>query len=68
MRKNSTLTTEPSGSVAVATKLIVEAEVVAPCTVKLTAGARPTRLFTTTRRDSELVVWRPDTVAIEVIS
>ena len=59
LRKNSTPTTEPSESVAVAVKLAVEAVVAATGTLRVTVGARPTRLVTTTRRDTALTEVAP---------
>jgi hypothetical protein len=55
LRKNSTPTTEPSESVAVAVKFTREAVVVVAGTVSVKVAARPERFETTTRRDTALV-------------
>jgi hypothetical protein len=60
-RKNSTSTTEPSGSVAVAVKFAVDAVWAAVGTplLMLTDGASPWRLLTTTVRETGLVPCAP---------
>ena len=66
LRKNSTEMTEPSESVAVATRFTFEVVVVEPGTLMLIDGARPMRLFTTTRREAVLVPTAVPTVACVV--
>src|SRR5687767_11120111 len=55
LRKNSTPTTEPSESVALAVKFTVDAVVVDAGTFRVTLGASPWRFVTTTRRETVLV-------------
>src|SRR4051812_21650143 len=55
LRKNSTSTTEPSESLAVAVKFVVEAVVALVGTLSVTVGASPDRFETTTLRDTALV-------------
>ena len=55
--------TEPSESVAVAMRFADEAVVADDGTLMETAGASPTTLFTTTRRDAALVPEIVPTVA-----